>query len=699
MQELSLDQFNDLLKTDQITPYSIYGLDVDYQQYFSIDHYIKNQNDSLEKDQKLNILFVDIEVYTGNAGEFPKPNQAKYPISAITIYSTEEKIFKSFFLVQQININKFPNKSEFSKLIDYYKDELIKNEYIKESEELKIELQVFTSELDLIKTCWTEVKKIDPTILSGWNSDRFDYPYVYYRLGNLLNKNEQAVQEILSRFNVVKIHKLGEEIFIQIPEMPICDLLQLYKPRDEGGSNYGDKLSSYTLDNVADYELDLKKKEYKDEGMSIDTFYETDPVNFLLYNIIDVALVKNLNKKLRHIESHNLLRRLMKTAFSKSMTGSSALFDTYVNYVLNKNNWYTRFGIVEETNLSISEDALADVYIPKAMKKTIKDISQQNFRTITGRFPGAYVKESKAQVLTSKDGIIIDLDASSLYPSMIIQSNISFDTLFGRIIDPLCYKFLQIVENIFNTKGVLSIQIYSSIYDLCVKYVDRLSPQNKGEYVQYTYLILAFLLKKIEKSKKSFDELFHPKTIQDYLLLKRYFIPMIDLFDDIHEYSKEYNSFCNSYLINNEIPAQLNYLYIIEDVLQPSLKINKILVKDFKDYLEKNNLIVSLSGCLFVKHEVKEGLFIEFLKNLKSLRNEYEKKRDSYDENSDEYSFYDMRQSAVKITSNTTYGLFGQSTYRFSNKHLAKAITVQGRLTLKMAQIIAEMYLNSLEGK
>jgi DNA polymerase elongation subunit (family B) len=182
--------------------------------------------------------------------------------------------------------------------------------------------------------------------------------------------------------------------------------------------NYGDKLSSYSLDNVSEYELDLKKKEYKDEGMSLDTFYETDPINFLLYNIIDVCLVQRLNKKLKHIESHNLLRRLMKTPFSKSMTGSSALFDTYVNYVLNKDGWFTRFGIVEETSMSISEDELADIYIPKAMKKTIKDVSQQTFRNVTGRYPGAYVKESKAQVITSKDGIIIDLDASSLYPSI-----------------------------------------------------------------------------------------------------------------------------------------------------------------------------------------------------------------------------------------------------------------------------------------
>ena len=83
--------------------------------------------------------------------------------------------------------------------------------------------------------------------------------------------------------------------------------------------------------------------------------------------------------------------------------------------------------------------------------------------------------------------------------------------------------------------------------------------------------------------------------------------------------------------------------------------------------------------------------------HLKDLRNQYEKKRDTFDEDSDEYAFFDMRQNAIKITSNTTYGLFGMGTFRFSNKQLAKAITTQGRLTLKVAQIISDLYLNTLK--
>jgi len=693
MEIITYDEFLQMLESDKITPYNIYNIDQDYQQYYSIKHYLEHPSDNFDKDQKLHILFQDIEVYTGNSDEFPKPPTAKYPISAVTIYSSFEKIFRSFILLQHVNVHKFPAKEALADLEQRFKEELVNDGYIEETDNIKI--TIAATELDLIKQVWNKIKELDPVVLSGWSSENFDLPYTYFRLSNILNKNEKEVCKILSQFETVKVQRMGDNYLIQIPEYPVSDLLYLYKPRDDGGLNYGDKQSNYTLDFVAEVELGLKKKEYKSEGMSLDTFYETDPVNFLLYNIIDVALVKALNKKLRHIESHNLLRRLMKTCFSKSLTGSSALFDTYVNYKLAEEGKYVRFGIIDELNTSISEDELASVYVPKVMSKTVRSIDQNTFRSITGRYPGAYVKQPKAGVITSKEGIIIDLDASSLYPSMIIQSNISFDTFYGRIIDPVCYNFITIINRLLKQKQPISSQVYINLHEFIVKYVEtKISPQNKSEYIQNCYLVMGYLLKKIERYKKPLEELFQPKNMDDYIVLKRYFLPLIDLFDDIHPNSKEYNSFCNDYLLNGEISNQPPFLYVIEDILQPTIRIITIKSSEIENYLKTNQLSLTLSGCLFTKHENREGLFIEFLKNLKNLRNAYEKKRDSFDEDSEQYNFYDMRQKAIKITSNTTYGLFGQSTYRFSNKHLAKAITVQGRLTLKIAQIIGEMYLN-----
>ena len=693
MQTFSFQDFKGM----DVSPYQVYQLDLDYQQYYSINNYLNNRTDVIDKDQPLNILFLDIEVFTNNAGVFPKPELAKFPINAITIYSTFDKTFRSYYLLGHSNIHKFPSKEELPNLIQSFTKDLVDDKYF--SLDNKLEIHLFNNETDLIKACWNKIREIDPSVLSGWSTDRFDLPYIYFRLSNIFNKNEVEIGKILSSFGKVKIEKFGNEFLVKVPEYPVLDLLYAYKPRDDAGLNMGSKQSSYALDYVAEAELDLKKKEYKSEGMTLDTFYEKDPINFLLYNIIDVALCVKMNEKLKHIESYNLLRRLMKTSFTASLRGSSILFDTYVNYKLNEEGKYTRFGILDETIVSISDDEMSTLYIPKTMKKTIKEISQQTYRSITGHFPGAYVKQSSAQILTSKDGIIVDLDASSLYPSMINQLNISFDTFFGKIIDPVTHRFLAAIEKPLTAKMPIPQNVYSLMYEMTVKYVDKLKPQNKGEYVQNYYLIMAFLLKKIEDHKTSLAQLFNQQSLEDYMTLKRYFLPLIDLFDDIHPDSKEYNSFCNEYLVNDSLPAGVEFLYIIEDILKPTIKIIKISTKSFENYLKSNNLILSLSGCLFLKHETKKGLFIDFLKDLKNFRNDYERQRDQFKKGSDDHSFFEMRQKAIKVTMNTLYGLFGQSTYRFSNKHLAKSITVQGRLSLKAAQLIAELYLEALKGK
>ena len=135
--------------------------------------------------------------------------------------------------------------------------------------------------------------------------------------------------------------------------------------------------------------------------------------------------------------------------------------------------------------------------------------------------------------------------------------------------------------------------IYIYLYEMIVKYADKLKPQNKGEYVQNCYLIIAYLLKKIETHKKTLEQLFKQETIEDYIVLRRYFLPMIDLFDDIHPNSKEYNSFCHEYLINDALPLKLDNLYIIEDILKPTIKIVKVPTKTFENYLKSNKSILA----------------------------------------------------------------------------------------------------------
>ena len=177
-------------------------------------------------------------------------------------------------------------------------------------------------------------------------------------------------------------------------------------------------MSQYSLDAIAEKELKIQKVEYADTGMSLDQLYERDPVTFIKYNIGDVAICVRLNEKLKHIELHNMLRRDMKTPFSSSMVGVSSLFTSMFNYTLQEKKLGIRWGLLQDSNNSISEQELQQIERPKekSIKWTVKKVDESIFRKILSRFVGAYVKEGLGKILNIHDGILVDLDATALYP-------------------------------------------------------------------------------------------------------------------------------------------------------------------------------------------------------------------------------------------------------------------------------------------
>ena len=58
-----------------------------------------------------------------------------------------------------------------------------------------------------------------------------------------------------------------------------------------GGLGLGSKQMSYSLNNISFVELGLQKYEYKSEGLTLDQFYEQDPMGFLLYKVIESIIV------------------------------------------------------------------------------------------------------------------------------------------------------------------------------------------------------------------------------------------------------------------------------------------------------------------------------------------------------------------------------------------------------------------------
>ena len=413
MQELEIDNVINQIKNNQLDYNQFYNVDVDIPEYYSIQHYTKFPND-LNINQKLSIVFLDIEVFSNHTGNF-LPSNAISPISAITLYNSKDNTYYSYFLILS-QIKHLLTNIDTSKFIKELKKDLIENKYIPENEEFKVFF--FESEIQLLEQFWIKVHEIDPVCLSGYYSDMYDIPYIYNRLKNLYNNDGDKVAATMSKLKLIKIRKMGDKVTIQIPEYPILDIKHLYCPRGEGGLNYGKSQSSYSLDFISDQELKLKKLDYKQEGNSnLDTFYLNDPINYFKYNIIDVILTVRLNDKLDHINFHNILRRDMKCPLTQSIRGTSALFSSMFAYEIQKLNQYFRYGIHKEVEHDIDQVEISQIEQPKTKtikKWTVKSINNQIIRKILSKYPGAYVAQGYNKIITLKDdeSIVVDSDAS-----------------------------------------------------------------------------------------------------------------------------------------------------------------------------------------------------------------------------------------------------------------------------------------------
>jgi DNA polymerase elongation subunit (family B) len=229
---MEFDELYNQIEQGHILPEQIYNLDMEYPQSFSIDYYKNNPQDNIDLEQKLQILFLDIEVFSNFTGKFLPPECAS-PISAITIYSTFEKTYHMYGLLLSNNAVKFP-KEQIEEVRQNYLKELRDAEYLKDDEDIEIHL-FYNNELNLLNTCWDHIRELDPAIISGFNSDRYDYPYIYNRLKKLCNNDTKKVNNILSPLGFVKEHKMGKDSFCKIAGLPCLDMRHLYVPRDEGG--------------------------------------------------------------------------------------------------------------------------------------------------------------------------------------------------------------------------------------------------------------------------------------------------------------------------------------------------------------------------------------------------------------------------------------------------------------------------------
>ena len=258
-----------------------YGGDVNICTQHCVDYYIKNKDES--KIQRQNIMFLDIETYQYHDKIFPDPDEANYPIVAISFRTDREDDFTHVYLVA----------------LD---GEIDKNVY--ECVKKYKHVTVFKDEITMLRSWFNKIKSESIDILTAYNSYGFDFPYIV----NRIKKLGIDEHEINGYGNIYGDSDRGSSI----PGYVLIDQLKLYKEFTHG------ILPSYSLNNVAKHVLGEIKVDHS--GKSIDDMYSDDIDLYLRYSTTDTDLIYQLEKALGHISLQCEIRRVASCSHSQANT-------------------------------------------------------------------------------------------------------------------------------------------------------------------------------------------------------------------------------------------------------------------------------------------------------------------------------------------------------------------------------------------
>ena len=351
IQHESIKECTEWLKSYEGQPHLIFGNPQHAYSYISAQ-YPNRVNWDMDK---ILMITIDIEVQCENG--FPDPQKAIEPILSITIKNHQNK------RIMVWGIGEFINRRDD---VGYVK---CKNE------------------VELIHEFLTFWEKTQPDVITGWNTEFFDIPYLYNRI---MQFNEKDVKRLSPWGNVYSrdVYTMGRtHQLIDISGVAHLDYFDLYRKFTYTSQE------SYRLDHIAFVELGEKKDDNPYETFK--DWYTKDFQSFIEYNITDVELVDRLEDKMKLIELALTMAYDAKVNYM-DILGSTKYWDIIIyNYLKSKN-----------------------IVIPQKTGQSEKD----------KKFEGAYVKDP--QVGMHK--WVMSFDLNSLYPHLIMQYNISPETLISQ---------------------------------------------------------------------------------------------------------------------------------------------------------------------------------------------------------------------------------------------------------------------------
>lgn len=353
----SISDARDFVKRyKNVQNFAIHGL-TEFEYVYINDNYPENMS---YDPQLIRVVPIDIEVASDEG--FPNIGLADKPITAI-----------SFLLNNKIEVFGCGDYVTHQKNITYFK--------------CKDERQLMLKFVE-------RFAKLDCDVITGWNVETFDIPYIINRIKYLFGNQAYSIYKHLSPWKKVNERsfesKHGTQETYDIVGISTLDYLPLYRK-----FSYKEQ-ESYKLDHIAHTELGKRKVDYSDYESLLELYHKNFQL-FIEYNVRDITLIPELEQEKRFLEQAYGLAYDSKVGFNDALT-TVRMWDVKIhNFLMDQN-------IVVPPRPQIYGDH--------------------------DSIPGGYVKDPVPGMYRW----VMSFDFTSLYPRLIEHYNISPDT-YVRMVD------------------------------------------------------------------------------------------------------------------------------------------------------------------------------------------------------------------------------------------------------------------------